>query len=169
MSFSKGLTLLYRLEGGLEKSPVDFVLDSYRGVTREIYVDWYAKRDPIRIAPWPPRDEVISNFYFEEYWTKFHCGDLPEPVDSVFFQFVVNVEVAAVQALQIGCHTKPDGVFGPQTLKAVAAWGTKDLTDILLNCQRMHYCDVRKTSDPLWQGLQDRVAKVEAALSDGTI
>lgn len=169
MSFSKSLPLLYRLEGGLEKDPGNFMWDSYRGVTRQFFVAWYAKREPSRIAPWPPSDELISEFYYEQYWTRFHCGDLAEPVDAVFFQFVVNAEVAAVQALQIGCHVKPDGDYGPVTLKAVQAWGTKDLTDVLLNCQRMHYCDVRPVTDPLWQGLQDRVTRVEQALSEGFV
>jgi lysozyme family protein len=169
MSFSKGLALLYRLEGGLEKDPDNFMRDSYRGVTREFFVAWYAKREPAKIAPWPPSDELIANFYMDQYWSRFHCGGLPEPVDSVFFQFVVNAEVAAVQALQIGCHVRPDGDYGPLTLKAVEAWGSKDLTDVLLDCQRMHYCDVRSISDPLWQGLQDRVTTVEQALSEGVI
>lgn len=160
MSFSKALMLWKSLEGG---ATVDAGGVTVCGVTKDAYL----KRNPN--AAWPPSETEIANYLMTFYWMRFHCAELPEPADSIFFQWVGNGEVAAVQALQIVVGELPDGELGPNTLSAMRGYGSKDVADCLLHMQAEHYVTLHPKGDPSFIGLQNRVKKVEAAWNGGTI
>lgn len=58
------------------------------------------------------------DIYFEEFWKKFRCDDLPPVLGVVFFDCTVNQTGQSVKLLQRALDVKADGVIGPVTLKA---------------------------------------------------
>ena len=154
MSFSKALMLWRSLEGGYT---VDAGGETCCGIRKDLYLE----RNPG--AVWVPSEPDHAAYLFKYYWQPFHCGDLPEPADSIFFQWIGNSEVAAVQALQIIVGELPDGALGPITIAGMDAYGSKDMADYLVRMQAMHYVTLHPKGDRDFVGLQNRVKKVEAA------
>jgi lysozyme family protein len=163
MGFSKALVLLKKLEGGFVNNPHDPGGETMMGVRKDLYL----KANPG--APWPPSEGDIANYYKARYWDAFHCGDLPEPADSIFFQFVVSSERGSVEALQCIVGVLPDGEIGPSTLAAVKAYGSKDVADALLLAQRVFYVAKHSAGDYYFKGLQNRVQRVADAWGAGLI
>jgi len=61
-----------------------------------------------------------EQIYYNDYWVKFRCGDVPGHLDLWFMTAcVMSGGATATKLLQqlVGCT--PDGVFGPTTLQAV--------------------------------------------------
>lgn len=86
---------------------------------------------------------------------------IPEPADSVAFQFYFNVPPEAfIKAFQGVVGAKMDGALGPLTLKALQGWNGRGgaLGEALLTVQEFHY---RRHAKPEFlQGLLNRVEKV---------
>ena len=61
-----------------------------------------------------------KEIYFNDYWAKAHCDDLPDGIDYLVFDASVNHGVGqAIKFLQIAAGATADGVLGPQTKAAV--------------------------------------------------
>ena len=163
MSFNKGLLLWKKLEGGFVDNPHDPGGATIWGIRKDLYL----KANPG--DPFPPSEADAANYLRANYWDRFHCSDLPEPADSIFFQFVGSTERGAVQALQCIVGEIPDGNLGPATLAALKAYGTKDLADSLLLAQRVRYAAMHPAGDYYFKGLQNRVKRVADAWSAGEI
>ena len=163
MSFSKGLLLWKKLEGGFVDNPHDPGGATFQGITK----DDYLAANPG--DPFPPSEADAANYLRANYWEKFHCGDMPEPVDSIFFQFVGSSERGAIQALQCIVGVIPDEDLGPATLVAMKGYGPNNLADDLLLAQRFFYAVKHPPGDFYFRGLQSRVKRVAAAWSAGEI
>jgi lysozyme family protein len=158
--FSNGLILWRKLEGG-------FVVDQGGITVCGIRKDLYLEARPG--AKWPPSEQEHAEYLREFYWDKHHCGDLPEPADSVFFQWLGNAVVAAIQGLQIVVGASPDGDLGPKTIMAIKGRQSDDLTRGLLIAQQMFYVVQHPFGTMDFQGLQNRVERVEASLAAGEL
>ncbi len=163
MSWERCFGLYLHLEGG-------FVLTNpsegptFAGVLKPYYDAWCDKRG--RTPVWPPTQEGVASYVYDNFFNPFHCAAFPDDVDAIAFQMCVNLpSEKARQLLQVAVGVEPDGEIGPVTLAAIRNWTAKELGGRILLLQTMHYVDVRPPTDPDFAGLLNRVAKVRAWLS----
>lgn len=157
--------LLLKLEGGFQESNLhgDPGGRTFAGITSKTWFDWNHKIG--KNATWPPTEKQVEEFYDQAYWFPFNCHLMPAPVDAVYLQIIVNLPpVAARQVLQNALGTLPDGKIGPSVLSLLTMAVPDYLSRALLVAQAQHYCDIRKTTDPLFNGLQNRVRTVRKEL-----
>ena len=91
---------------------------------------------------------------------------LPEPADSVAFQFFINVPFTAfIKALQGALGAKMDGVLGRESWRAVEGWNGQGmaLSEKVLTAQEWHY---RSGHSPDKDGLLNRVERVREWLRE---
>lgn len=128
MTQDKIIELIIGSEKGLnEQEPVSVGGVSYDGVTQKTYDAYLPRiRETVPQAPQSVRDldtrpPIVEKFY-ELYLGDFHVWILPEFLQYIYGDFVVNAGAAAVKIIQrlAGCDV--DGVFGPGTRAAVKAW-----------------------------------------------
>ena len=119
------LDLILKSEGGLNEDEPEHVGGvSYAGITQQAYTAWvnqnmYAHPKSVRdIADKP---EIIHAFY-EDYFDRYHVWELPECLQYIFADFVVNAGSAAVKIIQRFVGVDDDGSWGSGTSKAVAEW-----------------------------------------------
>ena len=131
---SKVLALILKSEGGLnEDEPTHVGGVSYAGITQVSYDEWRSKARMIQ-TPESVRDlkdhlNVVNAFY-NDYFEKYHTWELPEFLQYIYADFVVNAGSAAVKIIQRLVEVEDDGVWGSGTSKAAAEW--KELIGIEL-------------------------------------
>ena len=122
------IDLILKSEGGLnEQEPESVGGVSYAGITQKAYAAYFPHIQPhIPDAPASvrgivERGDVIDAFY-ELYLSDFDVWILPDFLQYMYADFVVNAGGAAVKIVQrlSGCNA--DGVFGSGTRAAVIAW-----------------------------------------------
>ena len=90
-------------------------------------------------------DEAVI-IYLEKYWRPSKASSLPEPLQDMYFDMVVNFgQRRAVRILQEACNSKSksnglvvDGRIGPNTLKAARSLEK----DRLLAFRVLHYSKI---------------------------
>lgn len=64
--------------------------------------------------------------YFQDYWKRVRCDELPPAVAFTMFDCAVNQGILrAIRCMQRALGVKDDGVFGPQTLAKAKAHKNK--------------------------------------------
>ena len=87
------------------------------------------------------KPQEARTIYHSDYWNAARCTDLPGGVDLAVFDVSVNSGPRrAVRMLQqaIGANLV-DGIFGPATMKAVAAMAPGDIVARLDRARRTVY------------------------------
>lgn len=83
--------------------------------------------------------------YLADYWTPVRAEELPPPLDWIVADIAVNNgRTRAVQWLQDAVKVKPDGVFGPVTLRAVKAANVRVVREALLFRREAFYRAIAK-------------------------
>ena len=120
--------LILKSEGGLnENEPASVGGISYAGVTQKAY-DAYLPRIRLDIpnAPDSVRDletrPAIVHKFYDMYLETYHVWLLPEFLQFIYADFVVNAGAAAVKIIQKMAGVDADGVFGSGTKAAVFQW-----------------------------------------------
>lgn len=167
MTFQDAFKNLEILEGGFT---VDDGGPTQYGITQN---SWNAYCDD-RDVPHSPVHlinlEEASNFYADCYWNPLCCNQLPDGVDFVLFQWAINHEYMgndgpAVKDLQLCVGATPDGVMGPETIKAVKSKDPKKVIECLLNRQVQWYInDAKVDADAPLIGWENRVDRVKQIL-----
>ena len=87
--------------------------------------------------------ENAKKIYYEEFWLKAHCDELPSSIRFDVFDMAVNSGVAAtIKTLQKAIGALPDGIIGAKTRKLLSLYGDERL-DKRLSAQRLLYiCDI---------------------------
>lgn len=130
--FEKALKKVLRWEGKLVDDANDLGGRTAYGITQRTYNQYYTG------DVWDITEEQIRYIYRRGYWDKIQ-GDFigSQSVAEIVFDMAVNSGVkTAVIKLQMLLELKPDGIFGPLTLKAVNRKNPKMLF--------MEYHDVRR-------------------------
>jgi lysozyme family protein len=167
-NFDKAYALTMGHEGGYAKDADDLGGETYRGIARKFNSGWagWAKVDKAKRGRGFPasldRDAAlqadVAAFYKQHYWDKFQGDAIPsQPIADELFDTGVNMGIArAVEFLQRALNVLnrneklyadlvPDGLFGPNTLRAVRAYLKADKPELLLKIlnvlQGMHYID----------------------------
>ena len=124
----KVLELILKSEGGLnEDEPAHVGGVSYAGITQQAYDAWvksYNIDAPKSVRGLATFHTVVNNFY-TDYFTKYHVWELPECLQYMYADFVVNAGSAAVKIIQRFVGVDDDGAWGKKTsntTRAVAEW-----------------------------------------------
>ena len=117
------LSLILEDEGGLnENEPVHVGGVSYAGITQQTYDGWCAPNNPVKsVKDLANHPDLVHEFY-EDYFTKYHVWELPECLQYIFADFVVNAGSAAVKIIQRFAGVDDDGIWGSGTSEAVLQW-----------------------------------------------
>ena len=99
---------------------------------------------------------MANFFYYENYWLRCRCEDLPTGVDLQVFDIAVNSGSGrAGKILQRVVGVTIDGGIGPQTLAAVAEMEPSDIIRALGVERELFYRDL-KTFDTFGKGWLNR-------------
>jgi lysozyme family protein len=113
MTFDEAFDLLIGHEGGLSDNPADKGGLTKYGVSQRSY----------------PNEDIRSltldrakAIYLRDFWAPAGCESVPDAIRFDLFDTAVNSGIkTAVKCLQTAAGATPDGILGPQTLRAVAA------------------------------------------------
>ena len=118
------LDLILKSEGGLnEDEPSHVGGISYAGITQTTW-DAYRVRNsglPKSVRDLAGQHDLVEAFYVD-YFGKYHVWELPEFLQYIFADFVVNAGSAAVKIVQNMVGVDADGLRGSGTSKAVKSW-----------------------------------------------
>lgn len=101
---------------------------TYKGIYRSAWPFWEGW-DYIDRGEEPP-DLMVKTFYYDNFWAKCRCGDLPSGLDLSVFDMAVNTGKGdAIQILQKCVGASVDGIIGSQTLNMTSR-KTKTIEDL---------------------------------------
>ncbi len=144
MSFETALPLILRYEGGYVNDPDDPGGATNYGVTQAVYDDF---RDENEQAPRPVKlitmDEVRA-IYERNYWRL--CGAPAliaanrEKLATIAFDWAVNAGVERARwYVQAAVGTRPDGLWGEDTLRKIALADEATACATMLHLRALHY------------------------------
>lgn len=159
-NFAKSLELVLKSEGLYSNNPKDPGGETMMGVTKAAWSTWLKR--PIangEMAKLTVSD--ITPFYKALYWDKAYCPQLPTGLDYCLFDAVVNMGVGqAIRLLQKSLGCVPDGVIGPNTMKAINDAKPEDLIDKFSAQKEMFYRSLA-LFNTFGKGWLSRVAQVK--------
>lgn len=124
-----------RREGGFVHHGDDAGGPTNLGITANVYNRYRRRRKLPQQSVALCTEQEARDIYRTEYWERFVCDVLPEPVDLVHFDTSVLFS-KPIQFLQAMAGSTVDGILGPKTLEAVQAHDPKDLARAMV-CARM--------------------------------
>ena len=126
-NFEYCLRTMLRSEGGYVNHPKDPGGQTNLGVTKRVYDEFYetdADEETMRGL----KEADVKPIYFENYWSRCKCDELPTGVDLMVFDIAVNSGPGrAGKILQRVVGATIDGGIGPQTLKMVEKMENQDI------------------------------------------
>lgn len=172
-NFAPALRAVLVHEGGFSNHPADPGGATMQGIIQSVYNDFRRVQglavQPVKMLTPAERDEI----YKKRYWDLIKGDQLPAGVDYVVFDGCVNSGAAqSTKWLQRAVGVPADGVIGPQTLAAVAAYPDYDrlIADIL--ARRLAMLQNLKTWKTFGKGWGRRVAECKAlgqAVASGSV
>ena len=111
--FNEAVALVLHHEGGYVNDPDDRGGETKYGISKRAYPDLDIANLTVAEA---------EGIYFRDYWVAINASSMPPPVALMTFDAAVNMGIRrAARFLQKEAQCTPDGIVGPQTLKAVTA------------------------------------------------
>lgn len=113
MGFYSHIESLLKHEGGYVNDPDDPGGETNMGISKRAYPD-------LDIKSLTKAD--VTQIYYEDYWKRSKADKLPETLQGIYFDMVVNMGLKrAVIVLQQAINGKGDGIsvdgkIGPQTI-----------------------------------------------------
>jgi len=109
--FDAALTFLLDREGGYVNHPDDPGGETNLGISRRSY--------PNENIAGMTRERA-AHLYHRDYWFPNRCGEMPREVALPLFDFAVNAPARSARiCLQRVVGAKPDGVLGPNSMRAI--------------------------------------------------
>ena len=150
-NFDKCLEMLLHHEGGFVNHPRDPGGMTNLGVTRMVYEKWIGKK----VTEQEMRDLTVKDvapIYYNNYWKRCKCDDLPNGVDWSVFDWAVNSGVGrSAKALQGIIGATQDGGIGPKTLKLIEEHEPKERIE-KMHDKRQGFYEGLKTFDSFGKG-----------------
>ena len=156
--FEEAVKQVLKHEGGYVNDPVDPGGETNMGISKKAY-------PYLNIKELTEKD--AKDIYFKDYWLKGKCSKLPEELQHIYFDMVVNMgKSRAVMVLQAaicgkGMKIAIDGGIGPQTIQASLKSGVEK--DRLRSYRVKYYADLIKRKPKLekyWYGWYRRALAV---------
>ena len=164
MQITKAIENLKILEGGKGREADNSEVNV--GIDQSSYDAFCAHRGVATKPVWTLTPEEIQNFYVMEYIAPLQCTQLPDPIGYILFAYELNTSGAgdkgrAVRDLQLLVGCSPDGIMGPETVKAVQDYPDPDKLGILLADKQIAYYkeDAKVNPDAPLVGWENRVDK----------
>ena len=156
--FEEAVKHVLKHEGGYVNDPVDPGGETNMGISKRAY-------PYLNIKELTEKD--AKDIYFKDYWLKGKCSKLPEELQHIYFDMVVNMgKSRAVKVLQAaicgkGMKIAIDGGIGPQTIQASLKSGLEK--DRLRSYRVKYYADLINRKPKLekyWYGWYRRALAV---------
>ena len=159
-NFDKAFDFVMKSEGGYVNNPKDPGGETNLGVTKAAWSTW--PKRPIQSGEMAKLQlSDVKPFYKALYWDKAYCPQLPTGLDYCLFDAAVNMGVGqAIRLLQKSLGCVPDGVIGPNTMKAINDAKPEDLIDKFSAQKEMFYRSLA-TFNVFGKGWINRVAQVK--------
>ena len=169
MAFQDSLAFILRpdVEGGYVNDPDDKGHGTNFGVTQAVYDAYRAEKNLPKQDVKIISNEEVSDIYLTEYWNPSHAGSAQHPLDTVIFDCSVNSGVGrAIKTLQQALGLTVDGLFGPNTLKAVQSCDAHVTSEKFLDirCKFYDAIDVANPSQLKFEkGWHNRIQTLKTA------
>ncbi|KAF0206337.1 MAG: hypothetical protein FD173_187 [Gallionellaceae bacterium] len=175
-NFAKAFAATMKTEGGYVDDPQDPGGETYKGVSRKLNAKWdgwflvdAAKSKanfPANLDSNTKLQEKIKTFYEINYWNKVRGNDINnQNIAESIFDFAVNAgPITSIKLAQTSVNVKPDGTFGPVTLKKINADDSRTFLAVFALHKIKRYvdiCEKRQESKKFFYGWVKRT--LEAA------
>lgn len=150
--FNKAIPIILKHEGGYVNHPNDPGGATNRGIIFRLFQKYASQLNL------PPTLDALKNLsennakiiYQWEFWNKMQ-GDLfnDQQVANIVFDGFVNMGPRALRMLQDVLNVKPDGVIGPQTIRAVNAGNPGVIFEAYKNLRGKFYRDLAERKPPM--------------------
>ncbi len=126
-NFDLSLRMLLKHEGGYVNHPRDPGGETNHGVTRNVWERWVGR--PVKDGEMKNlTQEDVAPVYKEQYWNRLKGDLLPGGLDFFLFDWGVNSGTSrSAKALQGIIGATQDGGIGPNTLKKLSDYDTKEV------------------------------------------
>jgi lysozyme family protein len=137
---------IYRIvmeyEGGYVNHPNDPGGETYKGISRRAHSNWEGWKFIDQRKPVP--ENLVQKFYYDNYWTRLRCEEIPYPVGEYLFDFGVNAGItrAVITVQRALNNVKVDGVLGPVTMGAIQKQKPQELMYELLRHRIRYYTTI---------------------------
>ncbi len=128
MDRTKIIQLIIGSEKGINpREPANVGGISCDGITKQSWDIWRPKNldrfpeAPESVEGLVKRQDIVGAFYVD-YLERYHTWELPEFLQYIYSDFVVNAGKAAVKIIQRMAGADDDGAWGRGTSGAVATW-----------------------------------------------
>lgn len=127
--------------------------DTWYGIAHKFHPD----------EPWPPTKERAVEIYRDQYWNRYHCGELPWPLDCCLFDGVVNQDATEViRELQRVLRVEPDGIMGVKTIDAAEKVNINNAVVLFMARRGLRYA--YRSEEKYRVGLMARLFRVQRAV-----
>ena len=154
-NFDYCLKIMLKSEGGYVWHKDDPGGQTNLGVTKAVYDEFYetdADEETMRGL----KESDVRPIYYENYWMRCRCDDLPTGVDLQVFDIAVNSGSGrSGKILQRVVGATIDGGIGEKTLAAVAEMEPSDIIRAMGVERELFYRDL-KTFDTFGKGWLNR-------------
>lgn len=156
--FEEAVKQVLKHEGGYVNDPVDPGGETNMGISKKAYPYLNIKELTV---------QDVKDIYYKDYWLKGQCPKLPQELQHIYFDMVVNMgksrAVRVLQAAICGKGTKIaiDGGIGPQTIQASLKSGLE--VERLRSYRVKYYADLISRKPKLekyWYGWYRRALAV---------
>jgi lysozyme family protein len=135
--FLDAYAIVMEYEGGYVNHPNDPGGETYKGISRRAHPNWKGWQLIDQKKPVP--EQLVQEFYYNNYWLKLRCDEMPYPVGEYLFDFGVNAGITrAIITVQKVLNVKVDGVLGSVTIAAIQRQDPQNLMYQLL-AERINY------------------------------
>lgn len=150
MSFEVCLVHILNNEGGYSNHPKDPGKATNKGITQAKYDD-YRKWKHLDNRDVREMEVIELHEIYESIWHAAHCDEAPTPLNLALFDTAVNWNPRqAIELLQEALVVGSDGIWGPQTFKAVTQAGGMKAAEALVSRRIDFRADrVRKRPDQI--------------------
>lgn len=160
--YDESLRRLLIHEGGYSNHPSDPGGPTKFGITISDYRE-YVKPGATAADVRAMTIEDAKAIYRAHYWDALRCDELPAGLDYAVFDYGVNSGIGrAKKVLQRVLGVTADGVFGPETIRAVTACAPKQ-TIVAICDERLRFLQRLSTWPVFGKGWGRRVTEVKAA------
>lgn len=163
------LPLVLKYEGGYVNDPDDNGGATNKGITQRVY-DAYRLKKGLEVQSVKHiTNTEVEEIYYDEYWVRGRCNDLPNKVAVAHFDTCVNSGIKrGSKILQKAAGVVDDGVIGNQTLAAVKRYPETILMNRYLD-ERISFLNRIVASNPtqnkFLRGWLNRVENLRKVLS----
>lgn len=113
--------------------------------------------------PWPPSRERATEIYREQYFERYHCGELPPPLAIGLFDAVVNQPAHdVIEELQRALRVEPDGIMGSETIHAANNRDRWETLALFFGRRARRY--VQRSDEKYQVGLLARLFRAQRAI-----